>query len=376
MSQNIRTHILPIGDFTFDNGETLPGMQLAYETYGELNPDKSNAILLFHALTGSHHAHGLNASLPEAGDFWQPENFEGWWDRMIGPGKPLDTEKYFIICINYLGSCYGSSGPTSPAPDGEPWGSRFPLVNANDQARSQIKVLDYFGIDRFTVVGPSLGGMLSLSLASLYPTRIKNIIIIGAGYKPAIEHKLDAFEQILAIELDPAYREGRYPLNDPPRRGLALARMISHKLFVNQRGLEKRARKGVSDRKGMLTWYMPQRNTESYMLHQGTKFAKRYDANAYIRIINLWAGYDLATFSGLGSVDKAFKLFAAHGIRFMLFSINTDCCFTARDISCFHRKLLKNGVDSRYKCIHSVKGHDSFLLEPELYEEDLKAYLN
>ena len=125
----------------------------------------------------------------------------------------------------------------------------------------------------------------------------------------------------------------------------------------------------------MLTWYMPQRNTESYMLHQGTKFAKRYDANAYIRIINLWAGYDLATFSGLGSVDKAFKLFAEHGIRFMLFSINTDCCFTAREISCFHRKLLKNGVDSRYTCIHSVKGHDSFLLEPELYEADLKAYL-
>ena len=117
MSQTIRTHILPIGDFTFDSGETLPGIELAYETYGTLNADKSNAILLFHALTGSHHAHGHNDSLPEAGDFWQPENFEGWWDRMIGPGKPLDTEKYFIICINYLGSCYGTSGPCSIAPD-------------------------------------------------------------------------------------------------------------------------------------------------------------------------------------------------------------------------------------------------------------------
>ncbi len=375
MSQTVRTHIYRIGDFTFDNGETLPDIELAYETYGKLNAEKSNAILLFHALTGSHHAHGFNDSLPEADTFWQPENFEGWWDRMLGPGKPLDTDKYFVVCINYLGSCYGSSGPTSIAPDGEPWGSRFPLVNANDQARAQIQLLDYFGIDRFTMVAPSLGGMLSLSLASLYPERVKNIIIIGAGYKPSIEHKLDGFEQILAIELDPDYKEGRYPLSNPPRRGLALARMISHKLFVYQRGLEKRARKGICDRKGMLTWYMPQRNTESYMLHQGTKFAKRYDANAYIRIINLWAGYDLEAFSGLGSVDKVFRLYAQHGIRFMLFSINTDCCFTARDISCFHRRLLKNGVDSRYKCIKSTKGHDSFLLEPELYEQDIKAYL-
>ncbi len=375
MNSTIRTHILPLGHFTFDSGETLPGICLAYETYGQLAEDKSNAILLFHALTGSHHAHGYNPELPEAGNFWQQENHQGWWDRMIGPGKPLDTEKYFIICINYLGSCYGSSGPTSIAPDGEPWGSRFPLVNANDQARAQIQVLNHFGIERFTVVGPSLGGMLSLSLASLYPERIRNIIIIGAGYKPDIEHKLDGFEQMVAIELDPKYRAGRYPLSDPPNQGLALARIICHKLFVYQRGLEKRARKGVSDRKGMLTWYNPARNTESYMLHQGTKFAKRFDANAYIRIINLWTGYDLAAFSGLGSVDEAFRLFARHGIRFMIFSIDTDCCFTPRQISLFHRKLLKNGVQAQYKCIHSAKGHDSFLLEPELYEKDIRAYL-
>lgn len=375
MNSTIRTHILPLGHFTFDSGETLPGICLAYETYGQLAEDKSNAILLFHALTGSHHAHGYNPELPEAGSFWQQENHQGWWDRMIGPGKPLDTEKYFIICINYLGSCYGSSGPTSIAPDGEPWGSRFPLVNANDQARAQIQVLNHFGIERFTVVGPSLGGMLSLSLASLYPERIRNIIIIGAGYKPDIEHKLDGFEQMVAIELDPKYRAGRYPLSDPPNQGLALARIICHKLFVYQRGLEKRARKGVSDRKGMLTWYNPARNTESYMLHQGTKFAKRFDANAYIRIINLWTGYDLAAFSGLGSVDEAFRLFARHGIRFMIFSIDTDCCFTPRQISLFHRKLLKNGVQAQYKCIHSAKGHDSFLLEPELYEKDIRAYL-
>lgn len=371
MQQSIRSHILELGSFTFDNGETLPDIRLAYETYGTLNAEKSNAILLFHALTGSHHAHGYNNSLPEAGDFWQPENHDGWWDRMIGPGKPLDTNKFFIICANYLGSCYGSSGPTQIAPDGEPWGSRFPMVNANDQARAQIQLLDHFGVDRFHIVGPSLGGMLSLALASMFPERVRNIVIIGAGYEPSIEHKLTAFEQMISIELDPDYRAGRYPLTNPPLKGLALARIICHKLFVNQNGLEKRARKGICDRKGMLTWYLPARNTESYMLHQGTKFAKRFDANAYIRIINLWVGFDLPTFSGKDSIEAAFRVYAQHGIRFQLFSIDTDYCFKADDVEAFHQQLSRCGVSSGHTRIVSEKGHDSFLLEPELYEKDL-----
>lgn len=375
MENTVRTRIFRIGDFTFDSGETLPDVQLAYETYGTLAADKRNAILLFHALTGSHHAHGYNDDVPEAGGFWQPEYYEGWWDRMIGPGKPLDTDKYFIVCANFLGSCYGSTGPASLAPDGEPWGSRFPMVNANDQARAQIKLFDHWGIDRFALVGPSVGGMLSLAFANLYPERIRSIIIIGANYKPAIEHKLSSFEQFCAIEMDEKYREGRYPLSDPPLRGVALARIICHKHFIYQRGLEKRARKGCSpDRKGLLTWYTPARSIESYMLHQGTKFAKRFDANAYIRIINMWTAFDLETITGR-STDETFRRYAEHGIPFMLFSINTDCCFSPRDISLFHRRLRKNGVQAEYKCIRSGKGHDSFLLEPELYEEGITAYL-
>lgn len=378
MSTTVKTHIFRIGDFTFDSGDTLPNICLAYETYGTLNADKSNAILLFHALTGSHHAHGYNPELPEAGDFWRPENHEGWWDRMIGSGKPLDTDRYFIICINFLGSCYGSSGPTSIAPDGEPWGSRFPLVTPNDQARAQIQLINSWGIDRFAIVGPSIGGMLSLAFTHLYPERVRSVIIIGASCEPPIEHKLDGFEQILAIELDEKYRGGRYPLSDPPRRGLALARIISHKLFVYQRGLANRSRnKGVStDRKGMLSWYTPARSTESYMLHQGTKFALRFDANAYIRIINMWASFDLVALSGRSSLDEVFRGYAEHGIPFMIFSISTDCCFSPRSCSAFYRRMLKNGVNVRYKCIRSGKGHDSFLLEPELYQEDIAAYLS
>lgn len=375
MQQTVHSHIFQLGDFTFHSGETLPDVRLAYETYGKLNKDKSNAILLFHALTGSHHAHGYNDNLPEAGTFWQPENHQGWWDRMIGPGKPLDTERFFIICANYLGSCYGSSGPTQTAPDGEPWGSRFPLTDGNDQARAQIQLVNHFGIDRFAIVAPSLGGMLALTLAALYPERVRSMVIIGAAHRPAINHKLEFFEQVLAIELDPAYRAGRYPLSDPPNRGLALARIISHKLFVYQDGLEKRARKGICDSKGMLTWYQPSRNTESYMLHQGTKFAKRFDANAYIRIVNLWAGYDLPAFTGMADTDEVFRLYARHNIRFLLFSIDTDYCFTADAIEEFHRELTRNGVHSVHTRIQSEKGHDSFLLEPDLYAPGLAEYL-
>lgn len=375
MQQTVQSHIFRLGDFTFHSGETLPDIRLAYETYGTLNADKSNAILLFHALTGSHHAHGYNDNLPEAGTFWQPENHQGWWDRMIGPGKPLDTERFFIICANYLGSCYGSSGPTQTAPDGEPWGSRFPLTDGNDQARAQIQLMNHFGIDRFAIVAPSLGGMLALTLAALYPERVRSMVIIGAAHRPAINHKLEFFEQVLAIELDPAYRAGRYPLSDPPNRGLALARIISHKLFVYQDGLEKRARKGICDSKGMLTWYQPRRNTESYMLHQGTKFAKRFDANAYIRIVNLWAGYDLPAFTGMADTDEVFRLYARHNIRFLLFSIDTDYCFTADAIEEFHRELTRNGVSSVHTRIQSEKGHDSFLLEPDLYADGLAEYL-
>lgn len=375
MEQTIRSKFFTIGDFTFDDGQTLPNIRLAYETYGTLNEERSNAILLFHALTGSHHAHGYNDSLPEVGDFWQPENHEGWWNRMIGPGKPLDTNRFFIICVNYLGSCYGSSGPTDIAPDGEPWGSRFPMVNANDQAHAQIRLMDYFGIDRFFIVGPSLGGMLSLALAAHYPQRVRNIVIIGAGCEPTIEHKLEAFEQIMAIELDPAYCAGRYALSAPPRKGLALARIISHKLFVNQDGLEKRARQGVCDRKDTLTWYLPARNTESYMLHQGTKFAKRFDANAYIRIINMWSAFNLPSFLKRDSLDDVFRIYAEHDIHFLLFSIDTDYCFTAPSIEEFNQLLLRNGVESEHVRISSVKGHDSFLLEPELYEARLAECL-
>lgn len=377
MSQtSTHTIIHHLGDFTFDSGETLPRLVLAYECYGSLNEAKDNVILLNHALTGSHHAHGWCDSLPEADPLWMPENFEGWWNLMIGSGKPLDTNKYFIICVNYLGGCYGSSGPSSTAPDGKPWGGRFPLVTARDQARAQIHLLDSLGIERFRLVAPSVGGLCGLVSTVLYPERVTGLLLIGVGYKISIEHRLSVFEQILAIEMDEKFCVGDYALDNPPNRGLALARIICHKLFVDQSQLDKRARAGVIQKSEMLNWYQAKRNTESYMLHQGTKFAKRFDANSYLRIINMWGSYDLAELCHQESVDACFQILAQHQIPVQMFSISTDYCFTPEEISAYHQDMLRNGVVAHYRCIESQKGHDSFLLEPELYEADIKQFLD
>lgn len=364
-----------MGDFTFASGTVIPNLVLAYESYGKLSATKDNVILLNHALTGSHHAHGFCDTLPEAGSFWKTENHAGWWDLMIGPGRPIDTERYFVICPNFLGGCYGSTGPASIAPDGEPWGSRFPMVTTADQAHAHLQILDALGIERFHIIAPSAGGLVGLTASCLYPERIKGLLLIGVSDKPSIEHQLSVFEQILAIELDENYCEGRYALDKPPLRGLALARIICHKLFVNQAGLAKRARKGISDRKGLLTWYLPERNTESYMLHQGSKFALRFDANSYIRIVHMWANFDLATQTGMRNNREALSILAKHQIPVLLFAISSDSCFMPREISAFHRRMKAIGIASEYHCIKSEKGHDSFLLEPELYDSEIRAFL-
>ncbi len=370
-----QTQILEISDFRFDAGVSMPSVQLAYECYGTLAEDKGNVILLNHALTGSHHAHGWCDQLDEAGDFWQPENFEGWWNLMIGSGKPLDTDRYFIICANYLGSCYGSTGPASLAPDGTPWGARFPLVTAADQVRAQIALLDHLGIQRFHLVAASVGGLIGMTCSCLYPERVKGLMLIGVTHEPTIEHKLSVFEQILAIELDAQFCAGNYKLSDPPRRGLALARIICHKLFVDQSTLALRARSGTIGEQDMLQSYPVRHNTESYMLHQGMKFARRFDANAYIRIVDMWAQHDLATLIGLDSPTDCWARLAQHHVPVRSFGISTDACFLPEDIEKLHEQLLAAGVDSRYHFIQSEKGHDSFLLEPELYAQAIGDFL-
>lgn len=355
--------------FALRDGSTLPAIRIAYETWGTLNADRSNAILLFHALSGSHHAAGLNPDIPEVGDLWQPELHQGWWEEMIGPGKAIDTDRFFVICPNYLGGCYGSTGPASIDPKTQkPWGSEFPSISAADQVNAVALLIDSFGIETLhAVVGPSVGGLIALTFATRLPDRVRNVVSIAAGFKTTVLNRLILFEQILAIENDPNFNGGDFYDESPPLYGLALARMISHKTFVHLDSIEKRARQDVIQADDVLAWYRVRDQFQSYMLHQGKKFVKRFDANTYLRIIDLWSRFDALFEGDAETPQELFEPCARNGQKWLVFSIDSDFCFYPEEQSELVQHLESTKVDSMHITVHSDKGHDSFLLEPDLY---------
>jgi homoserine O-acetyltransferase len=359
------------GPIRLREGGELPSAILAYETWGTLNAAGTNAILLFHALSGSHHACGHNPAIPGTGSLWQPEMHEGWWNDMIGPGKALDTNKYFIVCANYLGGCYGSTGPASIHPDtGKPWGSAFPHVTAADQAEVQAKLLDYLGVGKLhAAIGPSVGGLIALTFATRFPERVKNVVSIAAGYKTTVLNRLILFEQILAIENDPHFHGGDYydRGNGGPLYGLALARMISHKTFVHLDAIERRARQDVVQPDDILAWYRVRDQFQSYMLHQGKKFVKRFDANTYLRINDMWSRFEGTNEGDADTPEDLFSRCTAAGQRWLIFSIDSDFCFYPEEQSELVKHLEGAKVNAMHVTVHSDKGHDSFLLEPDYY---------
>jgi len=353
------------------SGELLPSVTLAYETYGELNGAKDNAILVFHALTGSQHAAGCNPAVPEADPYWVEEMHSGWWDAFIGPDKALNTDEFFVICANYLGGCYGSTGPASINPTtGTPYGSSFPRVSLIDVVDSQMALLDHLGIETLhAAIGGSVGGMMALSLACRYPDRVRNVVPIAAGLEVTALQRIHIFEQCNAIENDPHFAGGDYYDGPHPDRGLALARMIGHKVFVSLRAMEERAREEIVDRHETGGYIQIVNPIESYMWHQGTKFVKRFDANSYLRIMELWQTFDLveqADGTDLGSV-----LSRCRKQRFMVFTIDSDVCYYPDEQEEMVKALKRSGVSVRRVTVHSDKGHDSFLLEPELFAPHL-----
>ncbi len=357
------------GPFRLRDGPSLPAIRLAYESWGALNAEKSNAIIVFHALSGSHHAAGKNPGIDGVGDLWQPELHDGWWNSMIGPGLALDTDRYFIICANYLGGCYGSTGPASINPaTGKPWGSAFPAVSAADQAECIRHLLDHLGIDTLhAVCGPSVGGLCALTFATRFPERVRNVIAIASGFKTTVLNRLILFEQILAIENDPHFNGGDYYHGQPPLYGLALARMISHKTFVHLDAIERRARQDIIQPDDILAWYRVRDTFQSYMLHQGKKFVRRFDANTYLRIIDLWSRYDAVLEGDADTPSALFERCHHSGQRWLVFSIDSDFCFYPEEQAELVKHLEDARVDSMHITVHSEKGHDSFLLEPDLY---------
>jgi len=352
-------------------GMTLERFTLAYETYGELDADKTNAILLFHAMTGSQHAAGINVDLPGMDGRWTDELHEGWWDGFIGPGKALDTRKYFVICANYIGGCYGSTGPASINPEtGHRWGPAFPPIRVSDIVDSQVRLLDHLGIKKLhAVLGGSIGGYLSLSFATRYPDRVRHVIPIGSGLETTYLHRIMNFEQVTAIEGDLNFRGGDYYDGPRPDVGLALARRIAHKTFVSISALSERARDEVVASKPPHGWYQMNHPVESYMLHQGQKFVQRFDANTYLRIVDAWQWFDLLEEAG---VDNYGDLFArCRDQEYLVFSIDSDLSFYPEEQSKMVRVLKKAKVPVMWITVHSDKGHDSFLLEPRLYTPHL-----
>ncbi|MFZ4773802.1 MAG: homoserine O-acetyltransferase MetX [Terrimicrobiaceae bacterium] len=354
-------------------GAVLEEFTLAYETYGELNAGGTNAVLVFHAMTGSQHAAGWNTAVPGIDGRWTSELHEGWWDGFIGPGRAIDTREFFVICANYLGGCYGSTGPASlRCETGRRWGADFPTIRIADIVDSQIHLLDHLGIRTLhATIGASIGGYLSMSLAARYPDRVHITIPIASGLETTVLQRLMNFEQIAAIELDPDFRAGRY--NAQPRNGLAAARRIAHKTFVSLQDLRARARDEVPARTSPFGWYEINHPVESYLLHQGEKFVARFDANSYLRILDAWQWFDLLVEAGAAGFVELFSRCRAQ--RYLVFSIDSDASFEPAEQSRLVHALEDAEVAVTWISVHSGKGHDAFLLEPGLFSPQISHAL-
>ncbi len=366
----------PKRPLTLRVGGALPQFTLAYEMYGRMNAERSNVILLYHAMTGSQHAAGVNPDVPGLDGRWTDEVQAGWWDGFVGPGKALDTRRFCVICANYLGGCYGSTGPASIEPaTGRPWGPGFPVLRMSDIVDSQMRLLDSLGVTRLhAVVGASIGGFLCLLTAARYAERVKIVVPIGTGIETTIYQRILNFEQVTAIESDPHFQGGDYYDGPRPDRGLALARRIAHKTFVSLETLRERARGEVVSHKPPHGWYEMNHPVESYMLHQGDKFVRRFDANTYLRILDAWQWFDLVKESEAEDFHELFT--RCQQQEFLVFSIDSDVMFYPQEQARLVQHLKKAQVPVMWITVHSDKGHDSFLLEPRLFSPHLVQVLS
>lgn len=357
------------------DGQTFGPVTIAYETYGKLNSAADNAVLIFHALTGSQHVAGFNPEVPGIGTRWTKECRTGWWNGFVGPGKTIDTDRFFVVCANYFGGCYGSTGPAAINPEtGREYGGDFPVISFGDIVDSQLPLFDKLGIQQFhAVVGSSLGGLLALNLATRYPEKTGRVIPVACGLHSTTLTRVHNLEQILAIESDPNFNNGHYYDGPAPLRGLALARMISHKTFVSLRDMEERMTDRCEQEQDEFSWYKIKTPLESYILHQGRKLVKRFDANTYLYLIAAWSNFNLLRDSEHANYTELFK--PCRHQDYLVFSINSDVCFYPEEQEEIHRELQNAGVPSEYRIVKSDKGHDSFLIEPELYAAPIKRML-
>jgi homoserine O-acetyltransferase len=344
------TFAAPPNELELDSGQRLGPFTLAYETYGQLSPARDNAILVFHALSGDAHVAGYHSA-----DDRKP----GWWDLMIGPGKPVDTSRYFVICVNVIGGCKGSTGPSSINPQtSEPYGLRFPLVTIADMVKAQSYLIDSFEIDRLlAVMGGSMGGMQALEWTVRFPGRTASVLAIATTSRQSAQGI--AFDEVgrQAIMADPNWLEGTYYGKESPSAGLAIARMIGHITYLSDEQMHSKFGRRLQNRDSFGYDFKTEFQVESYLKYQGDSFVARFDANSYLYITKAIDYYDLA--AGRGSLLEAL---AGVQSEFLVVSFSSDWLYPTYQSKELVRALQANGVPTTFIEIPSHYGHDAFLL--------------
>ena len=352
------------------SGASLRDYTLAYETYGTLNADRSNAVLICHALNASHHVAGVYAGQPKS---------EGWWDNMIGPGKPVDTNRFFVIGVNNLGSCFGSTGPMHTNPDtGRIYGADFPVVTVEDWVNAQARLLDALGIQSLAaVMGGSLGGMQALSWTLQYPDRVRHAVVVASA--PNLNAENIAFNEVArrAIVTDPDFHGGHfYEHNTVPKRGLRIARMIGHITYLSDDVMNAKFGRGLREAVAdSATGYRystqdVEFEIESYLRYQGDKFSEYFDANTYLLITRALDYFDPARAFG-GDLTQAL---ARATCKFLLVSFTTDWRFSPQRSREIVKALLDNRRRVSYAEIDAPHGHDAFLLDDARYMGVVRSY--
>ncbi len=355
------------GPLKLDGGGVLAPVELAYESYGTLNADASNAILICHALTGDQHVASNHPITGKA----------GWWARMVGPGKPIDTDRFCVIAVNAIGGCMGSSGPETLADDGRPYAMRFPVVTISDMARSQALLLDHLGIRRLhAVVGGSMGGMQALSWAAHFPDRVAAALIIASTAKHSAQNI--AFHEVgrQAIMADPNWRSGDYygDAKTPPKSpdaGLAVARMAAHITYLSEQGLTEKFGRRLQSREAKTFGFDADFQVESYLRHQGLSFTDRFDANSYLYITRAIDYFDLAEEFG-GHLANAFK---RSPTRFAIVSFDTDWLYPTHESKAIAHALNAAGAPVSFVELTSPYGHDAFLLDTSGFDRVVRGFL-
>ena len=345
-----------------DSGATLAPVEIAYETYGELNARKTNAILVLHAFSGDAHAAGIS---PETGK-------PGWWDNMIGPGKAFDTNRYFVISSNVLGGCRGSTGPSSINPEtGCPFGMSFPVITIGDMVRAQRMLVDSLGIDRLlTVSGGSMGGMQALEWAVAWPDRVVSAIPIATTTRHSAQQI--AFNEVgrQAVMADPDWNGGNYYSAKPPARGLAVARMVGHITYMSDDSMREKFGRRLRGKENFGFGFDVDFEVESYLRYRGSQFVSRFDANSYLFITKAMDYFDLT--NGRGSVAAAFERAAA---RFLVISFSSDWLYPSYQSQEIVRALRARNCDVAYVELQSNYGHDSFLVDVAEQSDLVRGFL-